>query len=474
MSLSFLVVDADPVNASLLCRLLEQEGHPCRSFQSGRKALDTLLESPPEVMVIDLESTDPGGNELLQQARSVLPDLRCIMMSSQVNSEAVLQAMKRGAFDFLLKPVHTEQFQLVVDKIRRELKTSLKADLASRHDDEYDFSNIIGSSPAMVRTLEMTKKVASSSANTVFIKGETGTGKELFARAIHYNSDRRDEPFIEVNCSAIPTNLLESELFGHEKGSFTDAKERKIGLIERASGGTFFLDEIGDMDFNLQAKLLRVLEERRIRRVGGDRTIPVDIRFVAATHKDLEDMIAEKQFREDLFFRLNVITIELPALRERREDIVPLAQFFLDRFRREHKREVCRFSSQAIQALRNWDWPGNIRELRNAIERALLIEADDVIDAEHLHLWRRRGSTAIENAANANGNGNGNGGPRTRIGYDFEIPDDGFSIVEFEKVLLSRALHKARHNVSRAARLLGLSRETMRYRIKKHALEEYE
>jgi two-component system response regulator AtoC len=199
----------------------------------------------------------------------------------------------------------------------------------------------------------------------------------------------------------------------------------------------------------------------------------VDIRFVAATHKDLEDMIADKLFREDLFFRLNVITIELPALRERREDIVPLAQFFLDRFRREHKREVCRFSSQAITALRNWDWPGNIRELRNAIERALLIEADDVIDAEHLHLWRRRGSTAIENA-NAVAAANGNGGSRTRIGYDFEIPDDGFSIVEFEKVLLSRALHKARHNVSRAARLLGLSRETMRYRIKKHLLEDIE
>ncbi len=465
MSLSIQLVDSREDSRARLCSLLEKDGHQVKCLSSGSDAIRQLRDTPPEMMIIDL-TMQGQSDTLLGEVKGALPSLPCIMITDEVNNSAVVEAMKQGAFDFLLRPINPEQVELVIHKVLKDLRSKLQSEYIRRQDNEYDFSNIIGNSQAMARTLEMTKKVSSSSANTVFIKGETGTGKELFARAIHFNSDRRKEAFIEVNCSAIPASLLESELFGHEKGAFTDAKERKIGLIERAHGGTFFLDEIGDMDFNLQAKLLRVLEERRIRRVGGDRSIPVDIRFIAATHKDLEEQIQEKLFREDLFFRLNVITIDLPALRERRDDVLPLAEFFLDRFRREHKRDVKGFTPSAIQALRNWDWPGNIRELRNTIERAVLIEADDMVDAEHLHLWRRRARSRP-----MNGNGNGHAVERQRIGYDFEIPDDGFSIVEFEKVLLSRALHKARHNVSRAARLLGLSRETMRYRIKKHALD---
>ena len=435
-------------------------GHEVHTFGNGREALEAAKTSPPDLALLDINLPDISGLKVLEQLRALQGGLHCVMITGEFNSKHVVEAMKHGASDFLIKPVNFEQLGLVLDKVQREIRERLQREVLQKQQGDGRFSAIVSESAAMKRALLATSKVAASSANTVLIRGETGTGKELFARALHFNSGRAAEPFIEVNCSAIPPQLLESELFGHERGSFTDAKERKIGLIERAHGGTFFLDEIGDMDFNLQAKILRVLEERAVRRVGGDRMIPVDIRFVAATHKNLDEMIQQHVFREDLFFRLSVIVLDLPPLRERGDDVVILADYFLKRFCREHARTVKGFTTNAVEAMRSYTWPGNVRELRNAVERAVLIEADDWVDAEHLRLWRRR----VPREAGAEGE------PRQRIGYDFEIPEDGFSLEEFEKVILARAMKKARYNVSRAARMLGLSRETMRYRIKKHEL----
>ncbi len=464
MSFCVFVVDDDPGVGRVLSEFLEAEGHEVHVLTEGREAIAAAARTVPDVVLLDIQLPDISGLEVLKRLREEYPELDCLMITGEYSSSIVLEATRLGAMDLLLKPVPLEQVRLAMEKVQRGMRERLRLEMTKPRGEEYDFSSIIGDSPAMSRAKDRTAKVASSSANTVLIRGETGTGKELFARAIHFNSSRREEPFIEVNCSAIPSQLLESELFGHEKGAFTDAKEGKIGLLERANGGTFFLDEIGDMDYNLQAKILRVLEERAIRRVGGDRKIPVDVRLVAATHKNLDDMINEHAFREDLYFRLNVITLDLPPLRDREGDILTLAEFFLKRFCREHSRSIRGFSEQALEALKAYNWPGNVRELRNSVERAVLIEAEDLVEAEHLYLWRRRSRREQDNGSEQRE------AKRQRIGYDFEIPDEGFSLDEFEKILIARAMKKARYNVSRAARLLGLSRETMRYRIKKHDL----
>jgi DNA-binding NtrC family response regulator len=461
MSYHVFIVDDDRETRRMLGEFVGGLGHEVHTFANGREALEGAAVCTPDLVLLDVNLPDISGIAVLEKLRAMHAALHCVMITGEFSSKNVVESMRHGASDFLIKPINLEQLRLVVDKVRREIRDRMQMELLQKQQGDGRFSTIISTSHAMKRALDATAKVAASTANTVLIRGETGTGKELFARALHFNSPRATEPFIEVNCSAIPPQLLESELFGHEKGSFTDAKERKIGLLERAHGGTFFLDEIGDMDFNLQAKILRVLEERAVRRVGGDRLIPVDIRFVAATHKNLDDMIQQHVFREDLYFRLSVIVLDLPPLREREEDVAVLAEYFLKRFCREHARTIKGFTPQALQAMRSYPWPGNVRELRNAVERAVLIEADDWVDTEHLRLYRRRATRE---------GGNGDGAPRQRIGYDFEIPESGFSLDEFERILLARAMKQTRYNVSKAARLLGLSRETMRYRIKKHEL----
>ena len=458
MSQTIFIIDDDNELRRILGEYVEKQGHEAHLFAGGRQALEALDEFDPDLLLIDVHLPDGSGIEVLADVRSRRPEQHCVLITGDFDNNLVVRARKLGA-ETLFKPINLEHLKLVIESTEKDKRERLMLESMQRKAGPVDPDGIVGDSAAMRKAKRTTAKVAASSANTVLIRGETGTGKELFARAVHFGSNRREMPFIEVNCSAIPPQLLESELFGHERGSFTDAKERKIGLIERAHGGTFFLDEIGDMDFNLQAKILRVLEDRAIRRVGGDRKIPVDIRFIAATHKNLDEMIVEHTFREDLYFRLNVIVLDLPPLREREADIVTLAEHFLDAACKEHNHQISGFTEDALAAMRAYHWPGNVRELRNAIERAVLIEADDVVDAEHLHLWRRRARREAEGET-----------PKPRIGYDFEIPDEGFSLVEFEKVIIARAMQKARYNVSKAARLLGLSRETMRYRLKKHDL----
>jgi len=451
---SILVIDDDSAFGGLLTQQVRRLGHGAALTTTLSEGMERAGAGPYDVVLLDVNLPDGSGLEAIPFLKQLDPAPEIIIITGQGDSRGAELAIQSGAWDYLSKSASLDALRLSLTRAiqyREGKKAAAPVVLKT--------SGMIGGSAPYRKCLEDVARAAAGRAS-VLIRGETGTGKELFARALHFGSTRREEPFIEVNCSAIPPQLLESELFGHERGAFTDAKERKIGLIERANGGTFFLDEIGDMDFNLQAKILRVLEDRAIRRVGGDRKIPVDIRFIAATHKNLDEMIAEHVFREDLYFRLNVIAIDLPPLRERADDVVVLAGHFLEQFCREHSRSVAGFAPEALAALKAYHWPGNVRELRNSIERAVLIEAEERVEAEHLHLWRRRARREGESE---------NGAPR--IGYDFEIPDEGFSLVEFEKVIIARAMKKARWNVSKAARLLGLSRETMRYRLKKHELQ---
>jgi two-component system, NtrC family, response regulator AtoC len=463
LSYTIFVIDDEKTTRDMLAEYIESLGYNTRLFADGQSAAEEAMDHPPDVAIIDLNLPDITGIKLLKILRDQQSNLPCIMITGDLSHDPMIEAMKAGAFDFLHKPLNLEQLKLLLEKIVREMRDRIKLEVSQSRGGQSDVQSILGVSAAMRKVKAMTLKVAASSAKTILIRGETGTGKELFARALHTHSGRNHEPFIEVNCSAIPPQLLESELFGYEKGAFTDAKARKVGLIERAHGGTFFLDEIGDMDANLQAKILRVLEDRSIRRLGGDQTIPVDIRFLAATHKNLEEMITKREFREDLYFRLNIIMIDLPPLRDREEDILLLGRHFLERFKQEHNHSILGFSKDALDALSSYRWPGNVRELRNAIERAVLIEAEDWVEAAHLRLWSRRSDRVEPNTQSA---------PRKRIGYDFEIPDEGFSLDEFERILIARTMKKTRYNVSKAARMLGLSRETMRYRIKKHGLDE--
>jgi DNA-binding NtrC family response regulator len=363
--------------------------------------------------------------------------------------------MKMGAFDYINKPfdqdelVMTVRKALEVSRLRREVRA-----LRLQQEDRYGLANIVGDSGAMKEVFRLINKVGRSAASTVLITGESGTGKDLVAKAIHYASDRARGPFMNITCTALPETLLESELMGHERGAFTDAKSAKQGLFEMASGGSVFLDEIGDMGILLQAKLLRLLEEKTFRRVGGVKDIKVDIRVIAATNRDLAKAVAEGRFREDLYYRLKVIPIVLPALRERPEDIPPLARHFIDQFNREFKKHCRGINDEALEILKRQPWPGNVRELKNVIERAMILEDKDMLDESDLPedvKWAPK-----------------DGGLVTADG--FKLPEGGYPLERMELELVKQALAKAAGNQTRAARLLSISRDALRYKMKKFSL----
>jgi DNA-binding NtrC family response regulator len=363
--------------------------------------------------------------------------------------ENAVEAMKLGAYHYVNKPFNLDEVTLLVEKaletsqLRREVRA-----LRTSQSREYSFEAIIGSSPAMERIKALLARVAASPASTVLLTGETGTGKDLAAKAVHYNSDRAARAFVNITCSALPEQLLESELFGHERGAFTDARQQKRGLFETADGGTVFLDEIGEMTAPLQAKLLRFLEEKTFKRVGGLADIRVDVRVVAATNRDLEEEVKAGKFREDLFYRLQVMPIPLPPLRERRGDVPILADYYIDRFNREFKKRVKGLSPAATTLLEQYQWPGNVRELRNAIERAmLLIDRDRLEPEDFTTLTRSVGPT------------------------QFRLPPDGVNLEDVERQLLTQALERAGGNQSHAAQLLGINRDQVRYRIEKFGLK---
>jgi two-component system response regulator PilR (NtrC family) len=471
-----LVVDDERSMREMLAIVLRRDGYDVRVVEDGRRALDVLGEGPVDVLLSDIRMPDMTGVEVLRAAKAINRDIVALMMTAYASTETAVEAMRLGAVDYLTKPFNMDELRL---KLRQQLETRrlkqenvlLKRALESRH----EFSSIIGRSDPMLALFEMIEAVAKTTS-TVLITGESGTGKDLVARAIHYNSLRREQPFVALNCGAIPETLLESELFGHVKGAFTGADSNKKGLVEAAERGSIFLDEIGEMNGTMQVKLLRVLQERRFRRLGGTSEVTADIRVIAATNQDLPARVADGRFREDLFYRLNVIPVHLPPLRERRDDIVLLAEHFLAKYAAEMGKPVHGISAEAQALLLTYHWPGNVRELENVIERAVALERTSVVLPETLPATviqagvqaRASGGLACEAGAEGGAGGGvatgtGGGLPDLDVGFDLEARGD-----EFYRHYLGLALDRAGGVQVKAAEMLGMSFRSFRYYAKKY------
>ncbi len=428
-------------------------GHEVVQAAAGDEALAAMEEQVFDLVITDYKMPGLDGLELLRRVRMINDSTAVIMMTAYGTVEGAVQAMRLGAYDYIQKPFNLEELELKAERAlehRRLLSRLMEFD---RRDLVGRFDNIVGESPSMQRVFDVLTKVAPSNA-TVLILGETGTGKELIAEAIHRNSARSEGPFVKINCAALPDNLLESELFGHERGAFTGADRQRAGRFELANEGTLFLDEIGTMSAGTQAKVLRVLQEREFERLGGTRIIKSDVRLIAATNRDLEAAIAAGEFREDLFYRLNVVTINMPPLRERKEDIVPLATYFLQRFGEDLKKPMRGFSPGALRALTRHNWPGNIRELENTIERAVLMADSGVIEPGDLTL----------------GQGGGAGDDRSRMSAVLRLPAEGLPLEELEKMAILEALRMNDWIQKDAARFLGVSSRVMNYKIQKYEI----
>jgi two-component system response regulator AtoC len=456
MTIRTLIIEDEELIRWSLRQKFQARDYRVEEAATGAAAVAALDRSAYDLILLDYRLPDMTGLDVLRRLRERDGDTVVIMMTAYSTIESAVEAIKLGAFDYIPKPFQIEELLRIVDKalettrLRREVR-----ELRRQLESEYGGATLVGQHPSMRKMLEVIQQVAASVATTVLVRGETGTGKDLVARVIHNSSDRASRPFINITCTALSETLLESELFGHERGAFTDAKAQKKGLLEIADGGTVFLDEIGDMLPGLQAKLLRFLEERRFRRVGGTQEIAVDVRVIAATNRDMNQSIKEGKFREDLFYRLNVVSIDIPPLRARGDDVIVLAQHFAERFSREFKKPIASLDETAVARLRRHGWPGNVRELRNAMERAVLLCREATIRAEDI----------------AVGGSDVSGSP-TDLEH-FVLPEEGFDLArltELEGRLLRQALERTNNNQVRAARLLHLSRDRLRYRLHKHGL----
>ena len=446
-----LVVDDEQLIRWSLEQNLKKQGYEVVTAASGEDALRLVREESPELVLLDIQLPGINGLEVLEKIKETDEEIIVIMVTALGVLETAVKAMRMGAHDYINKPFNLDELAIVIRKALEtgELKREV-AHLRSEQTRRYGIGNLIGESRHMKNVLAMVEKIAKSDASTVLIQGESGTGKELIAKAIHFESARADKPFMAINCAAVPETLLESELMGHEKGAFTDAKVQKKGLFEMSDGGTLFLDEIGDMDLGMQAKLLRILEERTFRRVGGTKEIPVDVRIVSATNKDLLKAIEERTFRKDLYYRIQVIPIFLPPLRERKDDIMPLVTHFIDHYNREFGKSVKGISKMAEKFLVEYSWPGNIRELKNILERAIILENEETLLLEHL---------PQEIVAKTSGAGTGP--------VNFLIPAEGIDIEDVERELIRQALEISEGNQSKAAKKLSLGIDAFRYRMKK-------
>jgi DNA-binding NtrC family response regulator len=444
-----LIVDDDPNQSGVLRDILTFEGFNVHAANTADQALAAVRKDPPQVVLSDLRMPDLDGLELFRRVREIQPDAMFLIMTAHATVDSALQAMKEGIHDYILKPINSHELierlekALEVQSLRRENKA-----LKEKIEEAKIEDRIIFGSKKMEEVLDLVKTVAKSEA-TVLIRGESGTGKELIANAVHSYSNRRAGPFIKVNCAAIPENLLEDELFGHEKGAFTDAQRQRKGKFEMANGGTIFLDEIGDMPPSLQVKILRVLQERQFERVGGSETVRVDVRLIAATNRDLEEAIREGEFREDLYYRLNVIPVLLPPLRERREDVVKLASHFLQKFNKKNEKHFTGISQAAHALLVGYPWPGNVRELENALERAVVLGNGTEIQPEHLPAGLKGAAPSGEDLIE-------------------RLFETDLSLDDLERELIQKALERASWNQSKAAKLLKLTRRTLQYRMEKY------
>ncbi len=447
-----LVVDDEKLIRWTLRELLEESGYAVVEAETGTEAL-LAADEGADLVLLDVRLPDLDGLEVLRRLRERHPDTLVILITALATVENAVEAMKRGAWHYLNKPIDLDELLHYVGKalettrLRREVK-SLKA----KESAGFSFDRIIGESPAMRAVKDLLRKLAVSPASTILLTGESGTGKDLAAKVLHYESDRAESVFQNITCSALPEALLESELFGHERGAFTDAKHQKPGLLEQADGGTVFLDEIAEMTPALQAKLLRFLEEKTFRRVGGTADLRVDVRVVAATNRNLEESVRSGRFREDLYYRLRVLPVTLPPLRERTGDVAVLASHFVAQFAREFRKGVWGLTTDAVRRLESYGWPGNVRELKNAVERAVLLAEEERLAPGDFPL-----GGSLDGAADA-----------------FRLPPGGVDLEELERDLVVQALRRTGGNQTQAARLLHLNRDQIRYRIDKFGLEKPE
>ncbi|MFO7915802.1 MAG: sigma-54 dependent transcriptional regulator [Candidatus Krumholzibacteriales bacterium] len=457
MPRKILIVDDEQTIRWSLGESLKNEGYIVEDQENGKKGLKSFKDDPADLAILDLKLPDTNGMELLKEIKEIDPSVPVIMMTAYGEIETAVEAIKCGAYDFLLKPFQIPKMKIAIKNAfeQSKLKNELK-EIRDKNREEYDFKNFIGRSEVMLEVFERVKKIGKSKASTILIQGESGTGKELVARAIHESSRGENMPFMEINCAALPETLLESELFGHEKGAFTDAKKRKKGLMELAEGGTIFLDEIGEMGVTLQSRLLRVIENKTFRRVGGVKDLKLNARVISATNRNLKEEISKGNFRNDLYYRLQVIPIELPPLRERKEDIELLANHFIRTFNREFKKSIKTISSEVAEILRGYNWPGNVRELKNIIERAVLLDAEDSIKIEHLPAEIVDGKDQFTE-------------DRAARNIDELFP---MSLKEMEKMLILNTLEKTSGNKSKSARILGISRQTLREKVKSYQDED--
>lgn len=453
-----LVVDDEQSLREVLSIMLKRTGYAVTSVADGEEAIELLSKDIFDLVITDLRMPKIDGMEVLKAAKSASPETVVLIITGFASADSGVEAMKQGAYDYLTKPFQVDEVQMIIRNAleKRRLTTEnilLKREMASQS----SFSQLVGQSDAMQKVFDVVRKVADSKSN-VLICGESGTGKELVARAIHYNSSRNALPFVAVNCSAVPETLLESELFGHMKGSFTGAISNKAGLFEVANGGTVFLDEIGDTTPTIQVKLLRVIQEREFRRVGGTQDVKVDVRIVAATNKDLEKAVADGSFREDLYYRLDVIPIRLPPLRMRSGDIPLLVNHFLERFSRESGKPLPVLSSEAMCVLLGHEWRGNVRELENLIERVVAFSVGGTVTDTDVQGWLHR-SVSVQ----------------PQQGGSLELTDDGVDLEGLvngiEKDLLLKALERSKWVKKKAARLLRLNTRSFRYRLEKYAIK---
>lgn len=457
MNKRILVVDDELSMREFMEILLTGEGYDADTAGSGIDALNMINERDYHLVITDIKMPKMGGLELLKRIKGGAPETEVLMMTAFASTESAVEAMKCGAYDYITKPFKIDEIKLIVEKAFEKIRLKNENILLKKElKESYNFGDIVGVSSGMREVYSLIMRVAPAKS-TVLITGESGTGKELVAKSIHSNSQRSDKPFITVNCGAVPENLLESELFGHKKGAFTGAVSNKAGLFELADGGSIFLDEIGEMPLPLQVKILRVIQEKEFRRVGETKDIKADVRIIAASNRDLEAAVREGNFREDLYYRLNVIQIKLPPLRERREDIPSLTLHFLEKYNEELGRNIKKVSSEAMSILQDYDFPGNVRELENIVERAVALERSDIILPESLPEEVKR-----------------LGGGRIQRGV--EIPPEGINMEnlmeEMEKELLLKSLASAKGVKTKAARLLKLSFRSFRYRLAKYGIDD--
>ncbi len=447
MKYRLLIVDDEDDSREALAELADRWGYQVQTASDGTEALRRAIEWHPDVILTDLVMPNMDGLWLLRALRAELPDCPVVLLTGRGTVQTAVQAIKEGAYDFIEKPLEISRLRVVLDRALEKKETMREVQLLRRRLAALaPGTDMIGSGPSMQRVFELMKKVAPANASVV-ITGESGTGKEIVARAIHSLSSRKDKPFIALNCGAIPATLIESELFGYERGAFTGADQRRLGNFELAHGGTLFLDEIGELPLEMQGKFLRVLEERRFRRLGGKSEVEVDVRVICATNRDLKEEIKRGRFREDLYFRLHVFTIHLPPLKERREDVPLLVQHFIEKFNGETGKHVQGVSPGAMEILQSYGWPGNIRELRNTVERAMILTDGDAIDAEHLPPDMR---------------------PSRPEAATLRVPL-GIELREVEKEYILASLRKNAGNKARTADVLGISEKTLYNKLNRYA-----